>query len=222
VLCYLQDENFRSDIAFHGRCHPIKIAEVLFISLRYLGNQGAIILLAEKFNRTESSIWKAIGDFCHFMFEKQSDFIKWPTTQEIRAVSRQFRQKAMFPGVVCALDGSHIPFHSKSPSNTPYLNYKKFHSFNVMAAALPNRSFCYAFCGFPRSVHDSTVFQNCSLFQKLGTRCHDLFDPRTYYIIADSAFPLKEWLIIPFKKSNGQPLSPAKNCLTGNCRALEC
>lgn len=222
VLCYLQDENFRSDIAFHGRCHPMKIAEVLFISLRYLGNQGAIRLLADKFNRTESSIWKAIGDFCHFMFEKQSDFIKWPTTQEIRAVSRQFRQKAMFPGVVCALDGSHIPFHSKSPNKTPYLNYKKFHSFNVMAAALPNRSFCYAFCGFPRSVHDSTVFQNCSLFQKLGTRCHDLFDPRTYYIIADSAFPLKEWLIIPFKKSNGQPLSPAKNCLTGNCRALEC
>jgi hypothetical protein len=32
VLCYLQDENFCSDIAFHGRCHPMKIAEVLFIS----------------------------------------------------------------------------------------------------------------------------------------------------------------------------------------------
>lgn len=47
------------------------IAEVLFISLQYLGNQGAIRLLADKFNRTESSIWKAIGDFCHFMFGKK-------------------------------------------------------------------------------------------------------------------------------------------------------
>jgi hypothetical protein len=210
VLCYLQDENFRSDIAFHGGCYPMTIAEVLFISLQYLGNQGAIRLLADKFNRTESSIWKAIGDFCHFMFGKQSDFIKWPTTQEIRAVSRKFLQKAMFPGVVCALDGSHIPFHPKSPNKTPYRNYKKFHSFNVMAAALPNRSFCYVFCGFPGSVHDSTVFQNCSLFQKLDTRCHDLFDPRKYHIIADSAFPLKEWLITPYKKSDAQPLSPAK------------
>lgn len=76
------------------------INEVLFINLQYMGNQGAMRLLAYKFNRTESSIWKASGEFCHFMFEKQSDFIKWPTRQKIGAVSRHFRQKAMFPGVV--------------------------------------------------------------------------------------------------------------------------
>lgn len=116
----------------------------------------------------------------------------------------------MFPGVVCALDGCHIPFHPKSPNTTPYRNYKKFHSFNLMAASLPNRSFCYVFCGFPGSVHDSTVFQNSSLFQKLDSQCHEYFDPKTYHIIADSAFPLKSWLITPFKKLNGGHLSPAQ------------
>ena len=186
------------------------IHEVLYINLQYLGNQGAIRLLADKFNRTESSIWKALGEFCNFMFKKQGDFIKWPTRQEIPAVSRQFRNKARFPGVVSALDGCHIPFHPKSPNQTPYRNYKKFHSFNLMAAALPNRSFSYVFCGFPGSVHDSTVFQNSSLFQKLERSCNDLFDPRTHHIIADSAFGLKEWLITPFKKRNGQHLSQEK------------
>lgn len=34
--------------------------------------------------------------------------------------------------------------------------------------------------------------------------------PKPYHIIADSAFPSKEWLITPFKKSSGQPLSQAK------------
>ena len=210
ILNYLQDQDFRSEITFHGGCEPMTIHEILYINLQYLGNQGAIRLLADKFNRTESSIWKALGEFCNFMFKKQGDFIKWPTRQEIPAVSRQFRNKARFPGVVSALDGCHIPFHPKSPNQIPYRNYKKFHSFNLMAAALPNRSFSYVFCGFPGSVHDSTVFQNSSLFQKLERSCNDLFDPRTYHIIADSAFGLKEWLITPFKKRNGQHLPQEK------------
>jgi hypothetical protein len=102
------------------------------------------------------------------MFKKQGYFIKWPTRQEILAVSRQFRNKARFPGVVSALDGSHIPFQPKSPNLTPYRNYKKFHSFNLMAAALPNRSFSYVFCGFPCIVHDSTVFSKFITFPKTG------------------------------------------------------
>ena len=40
--------------------------EMLYISLQYLGNQGAIRLLADKFGRTESTIWNAIGEVSHF------------------------------------------------------------------------------------------------------------------------------------------------------------
>ncbi|KAK4013802.1 hypothetical protein OUZ56_026355 [Daphnia magna] len=73
-------EKIRSEIAFHGGCDPMTIDE-------YLGNQGGIRLLADKFNQTESSIWKSIGEFCHYMYEKQSDSIEWPTRQEIMAIS---------------------------------------------------------------------------------------------------------------------------------------
>jgi hypothetical protein len=56
-----------------------------------------------------------------------------------------------------------------------------------MAAALPDRSFSYIFFGFPGSVHDSTVFQNSSLFQKLEDQENKIFNPQTYHIIANSA-----------------------------------
>lgn len=87
VLSHLQDEKIRSEIAFHGGCDPMTIDEVMFINLQYLGNQGGIRLLADKFNQTESSIWKSIGEFCHYMYKKQNDSIEWPTRQEIMAVS---------------------------------------------------------------------------------------------------------------------------------------
>jgi hypothetical protein len=78
-----------------------------------------------------------------------------------------------------------------------------------MSAALPDRSFSYVFCGFPGSAHDSTVFQNSSLFQKLEAQGNQIFNPQVYHIIADSAFPLKMWMMTPYKKINGH-LQPSK------------
>lgn len=204
LLAYLQDNNFRCDIIFHGGCEPMSLYEILYINLQYLGNQGSLRLLADKFNRTDSSVCNVVSQFCNFMFQKQRDFIKWPNREGIPAVSRAFRRKCNFPGAVSALDGCHIPFHPKAPNQVPYRNYKKFCSFNLMAAALPDRSFSYVFCGFPGSVHDSTVFQSSSLFHQLDTECHQFFNQNSYHIIADSAFPLKQWLITPFKKLNGR------------------
>ena len=123
-------------------------------------------------------------------------------------------KKANFPGAVSVLDGCNIPFDPKSPIQVPYRNYKKFYSFNLMAAALPDRSLFYGFCAnFPGSdVHDSAVFQNSSLFQKLEDQGKQIFNPQTYHIIAEPAFPLKTWMIKPSKKFNGY-LQPAKKDL---------
>lgn len=195
---YLQNSSFRSQVIFHGGFEPMTVNETLYINLQYLGNQGSMRLLADKFNRTESTICNVIDEFCKFMLNKQSDFIKFQSREQIRLVASKFKSKANFPGVVSALDGCHIPFHPKSPNQVPYRNYKKFYSFPLMAAALPDRSFSYVFCGFPGSVHDSTVFQNSSLFHKLEAQADQLFNPRKYHIIDDSAFSLKEWLLTPF------------------------
>jgi hypothetical protein len=79
-----------------------------------------------------------------------------------------------------------------------------------MAVALPDRSLSYVFSGFPGSVHDSTVFQNSLLLQKLEDQGKQIFNPKTYHIISDSAFPFKTWMMTPSKKFKGY-LQPAKN-----------
>lgn len=79
-----------------------------------------------------------------------------------------------------------------------------------MATALPDCSFSYVFCGFPGSVHDSTVFQNSSLYHQLEEEPNVLFNYKNFHIISDSAFSLKEFLITPFKKENGRLPLPKK------------
>ena len=53
ILGIFTRENFRTAV-YHGGFDPMAHSEMLFITLQYLGNQGAIRLLADKFNRTES------------------------------------------------------------------------------------------------------------------------------------------------------------------------
>jgi hypothetical protein len=65
--------------------------EILYINLQYLGNQRSMRLLADKFNRTESTICNITGEFCKFMFLKQSDFIKFPTREKLRSVAIKFQ-----------------------------------------------------------------------------------------------------------------------------------
>jgi hypothetical protein len=65
--------------------------EILYINLQYLGNQGSMRLLGDKFNRTELTICNITGEFCKFMFLKQSDFIKFPTREKLRSVAIKFQ-----------------------------------------------------------------------------------------------------------------------------------
>ena len=95
------------------------------------------------------------------------------------------------------IDGCHVKFHPPMQNQLANRNYKKFHSFVLMATVLPDRTFPYVFSGFPCSSHDSYIFQRSPLFKKLDTDCRELYDPNRYHIIGDSAFPLMPSLLVP-------------------------
>jgi hypothetical protein len=56
LLEHLRVDNFRGNVTYHGGFHPMLNAEMLLIPRQYLGNQDAIRLLTDKFDRTESTI----------------------------------------------------------------------------------------------------------------------------------------------------------------------
>lgn len=207
---HLHDNGFRNEVSYHGGLEPMTVQEILLIALQYLGNQGAIRVFADKFDRTESSVWNAIDLVCKFFFHHQHDFIQWPARDEIGDVERRFRGIAGFPGAVAAFDGCHIRFHPKAEHQRAYSNYKKFCSFVLIAAVKPDRSFCYTFCGFPGSSHDTYIFQRSSLYNELENSCAEYFDSSRFHLIGDTGFPLKKWLLVPYKRNVRGGLDRAK------------
>lgn len=136
-------------------------------------------------------------------FLKQSDFIRWVQPEEMARTSRAFRSHSGFPGIILVIDGCHIRIHPPIENQKAYLNYKRFHSIVLIICVLPDKSFSYVFSGFPGSSHDSYIFQRSPLFQKMHADVENgSFDDSRYHILGDSGFPLKSWLLIPYKWFN--------------------
>ena len=63
------------DKVYHGRQKPLNLNESLLITLIYLGNQGAIRFIAEKFGRSQFAVWTAVDSICESIFENYKQVI---------------------------------------------------------------------------------------------------------------------------------------------------
>ena len=115
--------------------------------------------------------------------------------QEI--VDRFFQHKG-FPGIIGAIDGSHIPIKPPTVDAEQYYNRKKFPSIILQAVCDQNLHFLDVYCGWPGSVHDSRVLKNSPLFIKTSENKEEQF-PANTHSIGDSAFGLSKWLLTPYK-----------------------
>ena len=75
------------------------------------------------------------------------------------------------------------------------------------------------FVGWPGRSHDARVFMNNPLYRTLPDRLRDpqiqrLID--TNHVVADSAFPLSQQVVTPFKRRGGQDLNEVQKKFNRN------
>lgn len=64
---------------------------------------------------------KALCLFCNY-------FIYWPTFEEAEITSRHIQRKYNFPGVIGAVDGTHVTIAASKENALAYINRKGHHS----------------------------------------------------------------------------------------------
>ena len=132
------------------------------------------------------------------VFEK--DYVHFPQNQEeVADASTKFAaySKGVFSGAIGAIDGTHIPIHKPDEKNDKhhrYINRKNKPSLNCMAVVDRNRIFNYFLARWPGSVGDARILANCGL-------ASGSFLPGGHYLIGDAGFPLKPWLLTPYRES---------------------
>ncbi|XP_062617902.1 putative nuclease HARBI1 [Saccostrea cucullata] len=150
--------------------------------------------MADRFGIAKSSFHISIRRVSSGLLEIMQEVITWPETPaKMNETCQQFGEKSEFQNILGAIDGSHIPIKAPVQQPQAYFNRKKFYSIVLLACCNSKMEFTYVWTGNPGSTHDATVLRFSDLFQNSNKI------PNGYCILGDSAFPIMEWLITPFR-----------------------
>jgi hypothetical protein len=182
--------------------HQKDIVVQCLLSLRYFGTQESLQSIGELFGVTKSSAFNIVKRFCSGIVPHlSSELIKCPTFDQQVEIGKQFSMKSRFPPVVIgAIDCRENPILKPIDNHESFYNRKHFHSIKIQAICDWEGKYVDVFIGWPGRSHDARTFINSPIFQTIQ---NENVLKEGYVILADSAYPLKEWLLTPYKVHAG-------------------
>ena len=164
--------------------------------LWYLSNQETFRSVADRFGLSKGSLHYFLGNFCRLMSGEKilPQLISWPEKTEYSQIAEGFAQRAGFPGVIGAIDGTYVPITGPTEFRDSYICRKGFPAFHLQGVCDSNMKFLHVFSAYPGSVHDSRVFKNSPLNDFLQKEC-----PQSNHLLGDSAYSLSSYLLVPFR-----------------------
>ncbi|KAG4073459.1 hypothetical protein HA402_000683 [Bradysia odoriphaga] len=183
----------------------------LLLTLRFLATGDSLKSLHYNFRVGISTAYYIIGETCDALWDVlQPIYLKFPEKNDWIRIESQFREKLNLPNCAGAMDGKLIEIFAPNRSGSLYFNYNKFFSENLLAVCDALKNFIYVDIGSYGQQTDGGVLFNSTFGKRLDLQKLD-FPPPTplphttvpfpFFIIADSAFPLKENLLTPYAGS---------------------
>ncbi|KAG0730177.1 Protein ALP1-like [Chionoecetes opilio] len=195
-----QDTNMRAAVSAEER---------LAITLRHLATGESQQSLSYQFRVSQPLISMIIPSVCTAIYEAlQPDYMRVPTTQdEWRNVAAEFHRQWNYPNCLGACDGNFFLVAKPANSGSSFYDYKGHCSVILMALVDAQYKFLYVDVGTNGRVCDGGVSDKCTL--KAALENNDLKVPppeklpfshriTPFVIVADDAFPLKQWIMKPY------------------------
>ena len=145
------------------RTSAIPVHTQVMLALRFFASGSFQSVLGDLTGLSQPSASKVIEDVTTALYNKARREIRMPASPQALITKKQeFYDLAGFPGVIGAIDCTHVPV--KAPRNAhTYLNRKRKHSINVQVVADAKMRIISFNARFPGSVHDSYIWSQSLL-----------------------------------------------------------
>lgn len=90
--------------------------------------------MVTKFDVGKATAWRAVKRVVKAICKLRSNFIQWPTEQEAFYTSNRIERRYKFPGVLGAVDGTHIKIPSPKRDSQSYINRKGVYSIQLQVS----------------------------------------------------------------------------------------
>lgn len=154
---------------------------------------------------SQSSMSKSLHQVldCFALSGLFKEWITFPSNfGELNDIRLNFMKKYRFPGCVGCIDCTHVaifPPINLDP-NYPehiYVNRKGWHSINVQLICDADKMIRSVNARYPGSTGDSFIWNNCNVRPILES-IYERY-PNSYYLLGDSGYPLRPWLLKPLE-----------------------
>jgi len=187
--------SLRSDLQL-----PVKVQ--LIIVLYRPGSYG------EESSVVKTASFFGVGDggtIIRATFRVFKTYLYWSDLEERVSIVQKTLDE--LPFCIGYVNGSDLSLAEKPVEDAEsYYSRKQRYSIKMQAVCDQRKLIRHLVVGWPGSVHDSRVFQNCPLYTK-----PDLFLTGDQWIAADSAYKLSEQAITPFQSNSTDLTRTARN-----------
>lgn len=184
-------------VNLENETRPTSPDKMLLITLWTLATPECYRSVGCRFGVSKSTVCRILRSTIDAIFELASTTIKWPGATEAQNIISANSSTTGFPGVLGAIDGTHIPITAPRHSPGTYINRKGFHSLQLQVVCQHNLKFTDCYVGQPGSMHDARVFR----FSEISTDLQNntLFFLDDSHLIGDTAYPLSDRLLTPYR-----------------------
>ena len=186
------------------RNHALTSTQKLLLTLRYLATGKMQLCNGDDMGVSQSSVSRAIACTLESLSSDRmvQRFIKFPMqANQIRDNQEKFFQIAGFPGIVGAIDGTHIQIIAPNVNENEFVNRHHYHSINVQVVFDASYKIIDVVAKWPGSTHDSRILRESGL--------HVLFENNHIqghtHLLGDSGYPSRRWLLTPFLRPQPGP-----------------
>ncbi|XP_070198716.1 uncharacterized protein [Littorina saxatilis] len=205
----------------------VTVEKKLLATVWLLANKETYRGVADRFGMNKGGLHRIVMTVCQVLTElrgktRTRDVIQWPQRCDLARLAGKLAARAGFPDVVGAIDGTYIKIPGTRDENRDaYICRKGFPAMHLQVVCDKDLLFLDVFTGYAGSVHDSRVFRNSDLRGVLESDASKL--PPEYHMIGDSAYPLRDCLLVPFR-DNGHltPVETAYNRAQARTRVDVC
>jgi len=173
----------------------------LAITLYYLATGCSFQEVTQVMRRgiSEAHVRRTVKMVTRAIFRSlSSKLIKFPTTEAGRQViSSVFELRSGIPGVLGAIDCTHIRVSPKANEQGSYINRKGYYSLVVSAVCDYRGYFMSVHTGYPGKMSDSKALQLSDLWESAWA----MFGQFGYFLYGDAGYPLKLWLLTGFRNA---------------------
>lgn len=191
--------SIQQDDVFRGKnsSKQLPIYKQLLIVLYRLGSTDAYYKISFLFGVGDGgSIDKITKRVFGAILRKKDVYLNWPTAEERALICQDTMHE--LPFCIGYVDGSEVKLAEKPLHDSEsYFSRKHIYSLKVQAVCDYKLKIRHLVCGYPGSVHDARIYNNC----ELATNSEGYFSG-SQWLAGDSAYKLTQTVITPYRATS--------------------